>query len=73
MEIFAYVGGCCGGWPLGRADKGGLRRPQETDPLLTLSMRGHPAISSVDTNRLISQLISDSKQQRRLTGALTVQ
>lgn len=51
------------------------RGPQEaeTDPLLTLSMRGHPAISSVDTNRLISKLISDSKQQRWLTGAQTVQ
>lgn len=47
-------GGC-----LGRADKGCLRRLKVTHPHPPWGGGGH-----VDINRLISRVISDSKQQR---------
>lgn len=62
--------GCCrGGGRLGWADKGGLRGLKVT----RRSACPCPAVSSVDTNGLISRLISASKQQRLLTGGQTGQ
>lgn len=47
---------------LGRADKGGPSGPKLTHHSPS-QWRGRLTISSADTNSLISQLISDSKQQ----------
>ena len=65
--------GACGKLCSARGGCGGaavwaglITGPQKADPPFALSVRGCPAIRSADTNGLISQLISGSKQQSLL-------